>query len=121
MSAELMLAGLFVIVLLWVLWLWLSRSGPGRAVQSVDDGPAEPGSGRMFEPMLGEQDDLTRIKGIGKVIAAKLNALGVTTFRQIASFDAEDIQKVDAVLDFKGRIQREKWVEQAQNLDKVKH
>ena len=62
------------------------------------------------------KDDLTRIKGIGKVLESKLHDLGITTFLQIADFTAEDIARVDAVLNFKGRIEREKWVEQAKGF-----
>lgn len=63
-----------------------------------------------------EPDDLTRIKGIGKVLQAKLNELGIVTYRQIAEFTPADISRVNEKLDFPGRIEREKWVEQAQEL-----
>ena len=61
-------------------------------------------------------DDLTRIKGIGGVIKKKLHTLGITTFEQIANFETADIERVNQVLDFAGRIEREKWVEQARGL-----
>ncbi len=64
----------------------------------------------------GDPDDLTRIKGIGAVLKGKLNGLGITTFQQIAGFTAEDIERINAVLDFPGRIEREKWVEQARDF-----
>ncbi len=67
-------------------------------------------------PGSGAADDLTRIKGIGQVLKGKLNQLGITTFRQIAEFTAADIERIDAVLDFPGRIEREKWVEQARDM-----
>lgn len=63
-----------------------------------------------------QPDDLTRIKGIGNVIERKLHTLGITTFEQIANFDTADIERVNQVLDFVGRIEREKWVEQAREL-----
>ncbi len=59
-------------------------------------------------------DSLTEIDGIGPVIEKKLAAAGVTTFKQIAEFTAEDIAKFDEELNFKGRIEREEWVKQAQ-------
>lgn len=62
------------------------------------------------------RDDLTRIKGIGKVIERKLNELGITTFRQLASLSPEDVHRINTVLDFPGRIEREHWVEQARSL-----
>jgi small subunit ribosomal protein S2 len=59
-------------------------------------------------------DDLTNINGIGPVIAGKLNDLGITTFKQIAEFSAEDVERIDGELNFKGRIEREEWISQAQ-------
>lgn len=58
-------------------------------------------------------DDLSKISGVGPVIVGKLEALGVTTFQQIADFTAEDIARIDGELNFKGRIERDEWVKQA--------
>lgn len=52
------------------------------------------------------------------MLEEKLNALGIYRYRQIAAFTAEDIANIDAVLDFKGRIQRDGWLEQAATLAK---
>lgn len=60
-----------------------------------------------------EADKLTDINGIGPVIEGKLNAMGVTSFKQIAEFTAEDIERIDGELNFKGRIAREEWIAQA--------
>jgi predicted flap endonuclease-1-like 5' DNA nuclease len=65
-----------------------------------------------------ELDDLTRIKGIGPAITTKLADIGITTFQQIADFTAADIEHVNEKLAFKGRVEREKWVEQAKDLAK---
>ena len=67
-------------------------------------------------PASGGGDDLTKIKGIGHVLKGKLNGLGITTFRQIAEFTEADIARVDAELDFPGRIERERWVDQAREF-----
>jgi predicted flap endonuclease-1-like 5' DNA nuclease len=61
-------------------------------------------------------DDLKRIKGIGVLIEKKLNSLGVTTYEDIANWTSADIDRISHQLDFKGRIQRENWVEQARIL-----
>jgi predicted flap endonuclease-1-like 5' DNA nuclease len=63
-----------------------------------------------------QADDLKRIRGVGVLIERKLNSMGVTSYEQIANWTAEDIDRVSQSLDFKGRIERENWVEQARIL-----
>ena len=60
--------------------------------------------------------DLKRIRGIGVLIEKKLNALGISTYEQIANWTAGDIERISRALDFRGRIERENWVEQARIL-----
>ena len=43
----------------------------------------------------------------------KLHAAGVTTFAQIAAWTEDDVADMDEKLSFKGRIEREGWIEQA--------
>jgi large subunit ribosomal protein L21 len=61
-------------------------------------------------------DKLTDINGIGPVIEKKLLAMEITTFKQIAEFDQTRIDEINEQLSFKGRIEREEWVEQAKKL-----
>lgn len=61
-------------------------------------------------------DDLKRIRGIGVLIEKKLQSLGITSFEQVANWTGADIDRVSNILDFKGRIERENWVEQARIL-----
>ena len=61
-------------------------------------------------------DDLKRISGVGPVIVGKLEAMGITTFQQIADFTPEEIVRVDDELNFKGRIERDEWVKQAKEF-----
>jgi predicted flap endonuclease-1-like 5' DNA nuclease len=42
--------------------------------------------------------------------------MGVITYEHIANWTADDIDRVSQSLDFKGRIERENWVEQARIL-----
>ncbi|MCT4656743.1 MAG: 50S ribosomal protein L21 [Cohaesibacter sp.] len=70
----------------------------------------------LFDAPAGDKDDLKKISGVGPVLEGKLNALGITTFAQVAAFSAEDIAKVDDALSFKGRIERDNWLEQAASL-----
>lgn len=61
-------------------------------------------------------DDLKRIKGIGLKLEQTLNELGIYQFRQIAQFTHENSLWVDHHMTFPGRIKREKWISQAQEL-----
>ncbi|MFC3704010.1 50S ribosomal protein L21 [Devosia honganensis] len=62
------------------------------------------------------KDDVKLIGGVGPALEKKLHAAGVTSLKQIADWTAEDVAKMDEVLNFKGRIEREEWVEQAKEL-----
>ncbi len=63
-------------------------------------------------------DDLKQLSGVGPALEKKLHEAGVTTFAQIAAWTEEDIAVMDEKLSFKGRIEREGWVEQAKELAK---
>ncbi len=66
-----------------------------------------------------EKDDLKIISGIGPFIEEKLNALGIFTFAQISKFTAKDVEQVtDAIEFFPGRIERDDWIKQANELVK---
>jgi predicted flap endonuclease-1-like 5' DNA nuclease len=63
------------------------------------------------------RDDLQVIKGIGPFIEEKLNALGITTYRQIANMTAKlETQVNEAIEFFPGRVKRDQWVDQAKIL-----
>ncbi|WP_068114743.1 50S ribosomal protein L21 [Tropicimonas marinistellae] len=61
-------------------------------------------------------DDLKKLSGVGPALEKKLLAAGVTSFAQIASWTEADIAEFDEKLSFKGRIEREGWVEQAKAI-----
>ncbi|MCC7252225.1 helix-hairpin-helix domain-containing protein, partial [Hyphomicrobium sp.] len=61
-------------------------------------------------------DDLKRIRGIGVLIEKRLNSLGITAYEQVANWTRADIDRISGLLDFKGRIERENWIEQARIL-----
>lgn len=63
-------------------------------------------------------DDLKKLSGVGPALEKKLHAAGVTTFAQIAAWGEADIAEFDEKLSFKGRIEREGWVDQAKDLAK---
>ena len=63
-------------------------------------------------------DDLKKLSGVGPALEKKLHAAGVTTFAQIAAWTEADVAAMDEQLSFKGRIEREGWIAQAQELAK---
>ena len=90
------------------------KPAPAKADTAADSAPAD--AAPLFTAPAGEADDLKKISGVGPVLEKKLNDLGITTFAQVAAFSPEDIKRVDDALSFKGRIEREKWLEQAAKL-----
>ncbi len=69
-------------------------------------------------------DDLKRIYGIGPVLEARLNALGLFRFEQIGRWGDDEIEAFQAQLpEFPGRIRREAWVKSARDeyLRKYRH
>jgi len=64
----------------------------------------------------GAADDLKELSGVGPALEKKLHEAGITSFAQIAAWTEEDVEKFGEVLSFKGRIEREGWVEQAKAL-----
>ncbi len=74
----------------------------------------------VLEAPQGAADDLKKISGVGPVLEKKLNGLGIFHYWQISSFTNEDIARVDEVLSFKGRIERDEWLDQAKKLQESK-
>lgn len=77
---------------------------------------AEPKAAEPKAAAVDSADDLTHLSGVGPKLAQKLLENGVTTFAQIAAWTEDDIADMDGKLSFKGRIEREGWVEQAQAI-----
>ncbi|MCB1343311.1 MAG: 50S ribosomal protein L21 [Pseudooceanicola sp.] len=63
-------------------------------------------------------DDLKVLSGVGPALEKKLHEAGVTSFAQIAAWTEADVAAMDEKLSFKGRIEREGWIAQAQELAK---
>lgn len=73
-------------------------------------GAGSPGS-------AGRIDDLERLKGVGPKLAAMLIAHGITRFEQLAKLTDSEVERLDADLGaFRGRLQRDRVVEQADYL-----
>jgi predicted flap endonuclease-1-like 5' DNA nuclease len=67
-------------------------------------------------------DDLKQIRGVGPVIEKLLKEMGITGYRQVANFTDEDIDQVAAAMgSFRGRIQRDGWIEGAREQHRKKY
>lgn len=64
----------------------------------------------------GAPDDLRLIDGVTPRIESTLNSLGIYHFDQISAWTPANIGWIERYLAFKGRIGRERWVEQARAL-----
>jgi large subunit ribosomal protein L19 len=69
-----------------------------------------------FKKPKGEPDDLTRIKGIDIDLQTRLKQLNCYKYEQIANLSDEDISNIDETLKLDGRIERDNWIKQAQDL-----
>lgn len=98
---------------------------PGSPSTDDDAGVSQPAvplpgdlAGIAFPPRSTDhRDELTRLKGVGPKLAAMLNEEGITRYEQLASLDEAELTALDAKLgNFKGRLARDRVVEQARLL-----
>lgn len=87
-------------------------TGGAKAAGKAEPAAATPKKAKA----AGFNDDIKLIGGVGPALEKKLAAQGVTSLKQIAEWTAADIERIDTELAFKGRIEREEWVEQAKDL-----
>jgi len=67
--------------------------------------------------VAGPPDPLTTLKGLGPKAAARLGALGITRYEQLAALSGDRLKAIDEQMGtFQGRIVRDRWVEQAGHL-----
>ncbi len=88
--------------------------GAGSVPTAAKATPKAKAAPKVEAPAAG--DDLKQLSGVGPALEKKLHEAGVTTFAQIAAWTEEDVAAMDEKLSFKGRIQREGWIEQARKL-----
>jgi NADH-quinone oxidoreductase subunit E len=81
--------------------------------QSAGDGKPE----LLTAPRGGKGDDLGLIWGVADKLADKLNAMGIWHFDQISKWTPANVAWFESEMDgFKGRIERDKWIEQCEKL-----
>ncbi|MEL7032475.1 MAG: hypothetical protein AAGL97_07605 [Pseudomonadota bacterium] len=88
-----------------------------KAAATVKAAPKTDANGRLAKP-LGRADDLKLIKGVGAVLERRLNDAGIFHFWQIADLRKSQMDALEAVLRFPGRMTRDNWKAQARALAK---
>ena len=89
---------------------------PPKAPEKMPPRKAGPRPAAMSQPRADGADNLKQIKGIGPKIEAALNELGVYHIDQIAGWSRANVDWVDKQLALRGRITRERWIEQAATI-----
>ena len=65
----------------------------------------------------GSRDDLQSLKGVGPKLAQMLNERGISRYEQLARLTVEEVEQLDDQLGpFRGRLQRDRVIEQADYL-----
>ncbi|MGH1477884.1 MAG: hypothetical protein ACRBM6_04015 [Geminicoccales bacterium] len=91
-----------------------SSGSAGNRSEAEENEGVQPA--KLAEARGGKADDLKRISGVGPKLEKTLNGLGIFHFSQIAEFNRDNVAWVDRHLRFKGRIDRENWIDQAKIL-----
>tara|TARA_R110002020_G_scaffold83397_2_gene207257 strand:- start:162296 stop:163918 length:1623 start_codon:yes stop_codon:yes gene_type:complete len=91
---------------------------PPRELDPINEARREDDEANLLvEAAFGDADDLERINGVGPMLCELLHEVGVFYFWQVAEWSPQDVEWVDGKLQhFKGRITRDKWVDQARDL-----
>tara|TARA_R110000787_G_scaffold1326_9_gene4739 strand:+ start:2548 stop:4170 length:1623 start_codon:yes stop_codon:yes gene_type:complete len=91
---------------------------PPRELDPINEARREDDEANLLvEAAFGDADDLERINGVGPMLCELLHEVGVFYFWQVAEWSPQDIEWVDGKLQhFKGRITRDKWVDQARDM-----
>ena len=98
-----------------------AKAAPAKAAEPAAEAPAAENSGTkpanlLTEARGGQPDDLKKISGVGPKLEGLLHENGVFHFDQVAAWNADEIAYMDDQLSFKGRIERDNWLEQAATL-----
>lgn len=97
---------------------------PAKAKAEKAPAPAKaPAAKKAAKPAKAEAapaaaDDLKKLTGVGPALEKKLIAAGITSYAQIAAWTDADVAVIDEQLSFKGKIEREGWIDQAKELAK---
>ncbi|WP_170758878.1 NADH-quinone oxidoreductase subunit NuoE [Ruegeria lacuscaerulensis] len=118
-----------------ILTPWLGKDGKAAATKAAPKPPKAPAAAKPAVKQVeearkatedqpetltgardGKPDDLKMLKGVGPKLEETLNELGFFHYDQIAAWTPANVAWVDERLKFKGRIERDGWIEQAGKL-----
>lgn len=89
-----------------------AKAEPKAAAAAKSDPLAE----ILLAKPQGVADNLKAITGVGPKLEKALNEAGIFHFWQIAGLTDAQIEALDDRLDFRGRMARDNWIEQARKL-----
>ena len=89
-----------------------AAEAPAAEAPAVSERP------RALNAPLGAADDLKQIRGVGPKLEQTLNDLGIFHYRQLAGLSEKNVSWIDSYLRFKGRIERDDWIGQAERLSR---
>lgn len=95
------------------------KAAPKPAAKKAEAAPAPAAEVEGTKPAnllteaKGDADDLKKISGVGPKLEGLLNENGVFHFWQISEWGPSEIAYMDDKLSFKGRIERDNWIAQA--------
>ena len=95
------------------------RGLDGEAAAAASDVVGEIIRAPVHEALAGgeEGDEFTQLKGVGPKFADALHAQGIHRFEQLSKLTPVEIERLDSQLGpFRGRLQRDRVVEQADYL-----
>ncbi len=94
-----------------------AEKAPVKAADTAATGDVEEQAPEILTAAReGGADDLKQIKGVGPKLEQTLNELGFYHFDQIAVWTEAQVAWVDNRLSFKGRIERDGWIDQSKKL-----
>ncbi len=94
-----------------------AEAAPAKAAKKAEAPNAAPKAAATPKAAPAGDDDLTKLTGVGPAFAKKLNEAGVTSFAQIAAWDAAEIERLDGEISgLKSKAEKGDWVAEAKTL-----
>ena len=94
------------------------KAAAAKPAPKAATAPVTDENGGIKKP-LGKIDDLKLIKGVGAVLEQRLNDAGIYHFWQIAKLRKAQMESLEGMLRFPGRMTRDDWKAQARVLAKT--